>query len=118
MSLFAAQAEDQYETADFPLSELDLPMSDLGGPRSRRIQYLPSDHRPGASDDFLGIEGIGEEDADRLLQLIDELTVVEGEPAGSEDEEAETDEAGAGEGDEEDAVGATASEEEDREPSE
>ena len=27
--------------------------------------------------DFLGVEGLGEEDADRLLQLIDELTVVE-----------------------------------------
>jgi transcription termination/antitermination protein NusA len=117
MSVFAAQAEDQYETADFPLSELDLPMSTLAALAAAGydtfLQIIDLERR-----DFLGIEGIGEEDADRLLQLIDELTVVEGEPAGSEDEEAETDEAGAGEGDEEDAVGATASEEEDREPSE
>ena len=42
--------------------------------------------------DFLGIKGLGEEDADRLLQLIDELTVVEGEaPAAEEAAPAESD---------------------------
>jgi hypothetical protein len=46
--------------------------------------------------DFLGIEGIGEEDADRLLQLIDELTVVEGEgpTAGGDDGEVGSDAVG------------------------
>jgi hypothetical protein len=36
--------------------------------------------------DFLGIAGLGEEDADRLLQLIDELTVVEGDGPAEDDE--------------------------------
>jgi hypothetical protein len=39
--------------------------------------------------DFLGMAGLGEEDADRLLELIDELTVVEGDTAsaGGDDED-------------------------------
>ena len=110
MSVFAGQPEDQYETADFPLSELDLPATTLAALGAAGydtfLQIIDLERR-----DFLGIEGIGEEDADRLLQLIDELTVVEGEPASSDDEEP-----GAAEDDE--AVVATASEEEDREPSE
>jgi hypothetical protein len=39
--------------------------------------------------DFLEIPGIGEAEADRLLELIDELTVVEGEPGTGEEEGAE-----------------------------
>ena len=35
--------------------------------------------------DFLGIDGLGEEDADQLLRLIDELTVVEGEASSAEE---------------------------------
>jgi hypothetical protein len=97
------------------LSELDLPATTLAALGTAGyetfLQIIDLERR-----DFLGIEGIGEEEADRLLQLIDELTVVEGEPAASEDEEAE-DEAAAG-GDEADAVVAATSEEEDREPSE
>lgn len=71
-------AEDQYETADFPLSELALrpavlaALSEVG--YDTFLQIIDLERR-----DFLGITGIGEEDADRLLQLIDELTVVEGE---------------------------------------
>ncbi|MEM7416380.1 MAG: hypothetical protein AAF389_12830, partial [Gemmatimonadota bacterium] len=38
--------------------------------------------------DFLGITGLGEEDADKLLQLIDELTVVEGEGAPAEGDDS------------------------------
>ncbi len=56
--------------------------------------------------DFLGIEGLGEEDADQLLRLIDELTVVEGEAtaeegvppeAGGDDESDESSDEGAAE---------------------
>ena len=71
-------AEEQYETADFPLSELDLrpavlaALSEVG--YDTFLQIIDLERR-----DFLQISGIGEEDADRLLQLIDELTVVEGE---------------------------------------
>ncbi|HUF76919.1 MAG TPA: transcription termination factor NusA [Longimicrobiales bacterium] len=117
VAVLAAQAEDQYETADFPLSELNLPPTTLAALAAAGydtfLQIIDLERR-----DFLGIEGIGEEDAEKLLQLIDELTVVEGEPAASEDEEADTDEAGAGDADEEEAVVAATSEEEDREPSE
>jgi transcription termination/antitermination protein NusA len=80
-----APAEDQYETADFPLSELDLRPPVLaalsGAGYDTFLQIIDLERR-----DFLKIEGIGEEDADRLLQLIDELTVVEGEaPSGDEE---------------------------------
>jgi N utilization substance protein A len=88
MSLFTSSPEDQYETADFPLSELSLPMATLGALSQAGydtfLQIIDLERR-----DFLGIEGIGEEDADRLLELIDELTVVEGEAAsaGADDQE-------------------------------
>tara|TARA_Y100000588_G_C14239850_1_gene918852 strand:+ start:586 stop:2022 length:1437 start_codon:yes stop_codon:yes gene_type:complete len=76
MSVFSSPTEDQYETADFPLSELSLPASTLGALSTvgyeTFLQIIDLERR-----DFLGVEGIGEEDADRLLQLIDELTVVE-----------------------------------------
>jgi len=92
MSVFANQVEDQYETADFPLTELDLPAATLAALGSAGyetfLQIIDLERR-----DFLGIEGLGEEDADRLLQLIDELTVVEGEasPADEEGGQAEAD---------------------------
>jgi transcription termination/antitermination protein NusA len=81
-------AEDQYETADFPLSELDLRPPVLaalsGAGYDTFLQIIDLERR-----DFLKIEGIGEEDADHLLKLIDELTVVEGEALAGEDEGAE-----------------------------
>ncbi|MBT8488700.1 MAG: hypothetical protein KJO65_07765, partial [Gemmatimonadetes bacterium] len=89
-----APADDQYETADFPLSELDLrpavlaALSEAGYDTFLQIIDLER-------GDFLRIESIGEEDADRLLQLIDELTVVEGElPAAEEGDAAEAEESG------------------------
>jgi transcription termination/antitermination protein NusA len=113
MSVFAGQVEDQYETADFPLSELDLPATTLAALGAAGyetfLQIIDLERR-----DFLGIEGIGEEDADRLLQLIDELTVVEGEPSTADDDDVV---ASAG-GEDDDAVGATMSEDEDRESAE
>ena len=76
VSVFASSVEDQYETADFPLSELSLPASTLGALSvvgyETFLQIIDLERR-----DFLGVEGLGEEDADRLLELIDELTVVE-----------------------------------------
>jgi len=39
---------------------------------------------------LLGIAGLGEDGADRLMQLIDELTVVEGEDDADGDTEAES----------------------------
>lgn len=83
-------ADEQYETADFPLSELDLrpavlaALSEAG--YDTFLQIIDMERA-----DFLRIESIGEEDADRLLQLIDELTVVEGEvPAAEDDDDTES----------------------------
>jgi N utilization substance protein A len=118
-SLFASQVEDQYETADFPLSELDLPATTLAALGTAGydtfLQIIDLERR-----DFLGIEGIGEEDADRLLQLIDELTVVEGDPAAAEDDDDDADEATNDDvvGEADGAVVATAPEDEDRESGE
>jgi N utilization substance protein A len=81
----ATSPEDQYETADFPLSELDLPASTLAalaaGGYETFLQVIDLERR-----DFLGIQGLGEDDADRLLHLIDELTVVEGDAGGDDDD--------------------------------
>jgi N utilization substance protein A len=118
-SLFTSQVEDQYETADFPLSELDLTAATLAALGTAGydtfLQIIDLERR-----DFLGIEGIGEEDADRLLQLIDELTVVEGEPAAAEDDDDDAAEATNDDvvGEADGAVVATASEDEDRESGE
>lgn len=91
--------EEQYETADFPLSELALrppvlaALSEAG--YDTFLQIIDLERR-----DFLGITGLGEEDADRLLQLIDELTVVEGEvPAAEAEAEAASSEDSDGESD-------------------
>ncbi len=83
--------DDQYETADFPLNELDLTENTLATLKAAGydtfLQIIDLERR-----DFLGIAGLGEDEADRLLQLIDELTVVEDSPP----EEAEGDPAEGG----------------------
>jgi N utilization substance protein A len=90
-ALIDQPVEDQYETADFPLSELNLrpavlaALSDAG--YDTFLQIIDMERR-----DFLGIEGLGEEDADRLLQLIDELTVVEGDSPGDDEGDSDGDE--------------------------
>mgnify|MGYP006135366553 CR=1 FL=1 len=95
--------DNEYETADFPLSELDLmpavlaALSEVG--YHTFLQIIDLERR-----DFLVIKGLGEEDAGRLLQLIDELTVVEEAEAEEPDaaagnEEAEKGSDGYGESD-------------------
>ncbi len=89
-------AGDEYETADFPLSELELrppilaALSEAG--YDTFLQIIDLERR-----DFLGIEGINEEDADRLLELIEELTVLEDESSGEEEEQEEPTLTGEGE---------------------
>ena len=96
VSLIKASEEDEFETADFPLSELDLQAATLAALSAAGydtfLQVIDLDRR-----DFLGIEGLGEKDADRLLQLIDELTVIEGEVGAAEGADSE-DESAAEEG--------------------
>ena len=78
ISVLNAIAEEQYETSDFPLSELDLQPSTLGALGAAGydtfLQIIDLERR-----DFLGIEGLGEKDTDRILELIEALTVVEGD---------------------------------------
>jgi N utilization substance protein A len=78
LSLFGGGGDETYETADFPLAELDLDAATLAALSTAGydtfLQIIDLERA-----DFLAIPGIGESGADRLLQLIDELTVVEGE---------------------------------------
>ncbi|MEC7833907.1 MAG: transcription termination factor NusA [Gemmatimonadota bacterium] len=85
ISVLSANTEEQYETSDFPLSELDLQPSPLGALAAAGydtfLQIIDLERR-----DFLGIEGLGEKDTDHILELIEALTVVEGD-AGNGGEE-------------------------------
>jgi N utilization substance protein A len=85
LSLFSSGPEETYETADFPLGELDLGASTLAALSAAGydtfLQIIDLERA-----DFLAIPGIGEQEADRLLQLIDELTVVEGDASAQEPE--------------------------------
>jgi N utilization substance protein A len=70
--------EDQYETADFSLEELDLPAATLAALNSAGYSTF-LDIIDLEKTDFLKVEGLDEGEADRLLGIIDQLTVVEGE---------------------------------------
>ena len=75
LSLFQEPSEDEYETSDFALAELDLGPATLAAlgavGYNTFLQIIDFDR-----SDFLGIEGLTEDAAARLLSLIDELTVV------------------------------------------
>ena len=85
LSLFGGGSDDHYETADFPLSELELDGTTLAALSAAGydtfLQIIDLERA-----EFLAISGIGEPEADRLLQLIDELTVVEGDVTTADDE--------------------------------
>jgi hypothetical protein len=72
--------EDSFETSDFALAELDLTAETLsaleGAGYGTFLQIIEFDRAA-----FLAIEGLGETEADQLLKLIDELTVVADAPA-------------------------------------
>ena len=82
-------SDDEYEVADFPLSELDgispatLAALEAAGTNSF-FDVLDMDRQ-----DFLQVPGIGEEEADSLMGLIDELTVVDDTEAQAAAEGAE-----------------------------
>ncbi len=88
VALDEAASDDEYETADFPLSELDIRPATLAALSEAGydtfLQIIDLDRQ-----DFLGVQGLGEEDTDRLIQLIDELTVVEGDGVSSDFEDGE-----------------------------
>ena len=69
---------DSYETSDFPLSELELEETTLAALETAGYHTF-LDIIDLEKNDFLGVPGLTETEADRLLGIIDELTVVEGE---------------------------------------
>ena len=72
-ALFGA-AEQEYEVADFPVKELDLPIGTLvaleGAGYTTFFDIIDLER-----EDLLRIPGFTEEDADSVLRVIDELTV-------------------------------------------
>jgi N utilization substance protein A len=71
-------AEDDYETSDFPLSELELPadaLEALGAAGYNTFLQIINLQR----GEFLAIPGLSTDAVDQIVRLIDELTVIEGE---------------------------------------
>ncbi len=70
--------EDNYETSDFPLAELELPADALealgAAGYTTFLQIINL-----ARSEFLAIPGLSIDAVDRIVTLIDELTVIEGE---------------------------------------
>ena len=68
--------DDEYEVADFPLSELELEEATVAALKTAGyttfFDIIDLDR-----EDFLAIEGVEEATADQLVAVIDELTVVE-----------------------------------------
>lgn len=77
LALFGKNEEESYEMADFPLQELELPEGTLaaleGAGYSTFLEIIDLER-----DEFLKIPELGEEEVDRILSVIDELTVIEG----------------------------------------
>lgn len=87
LALFGAPADETAEMADFALVELKLAEATLAALETAGYSTF-LDIIDLERADLLKVPGLTEEDSDRLLGLIDELTVVEGEPveAGPADE--------------------------------
>jgi N utilization substance protein A len=69
--------EQDYEVADFPLRELDLPVATLAALESAGYTSF-LDIIDLEREDFLRVSGISAEEANDLLRLIESLTVEEG----------------------------------------
>jgi N utilization substance protein A len=69
--------EQEYELADFPLRELDLPIGTLAALESAGYTSF-LDIIDLEREDLIRVPGIAAEQADNLLQLIESLTVEEG----------------------------------------
>ncbi len=93
---------ESYETSDFPLSELKLDKLTLAALETAGYHTF-LDIIDLEKKDLLGVPGLSDTEADRLLEIIDELTVVEGEvgdAAASEEEAPEVEEVLTGDGEE------------------
>jgi len=76
LSLFGGREEEQLKMADFPLGELDLSEATLAALEAAGyntfLGIIDLER-----DEFLRIEGLSEQNSDRILAIIDELTVIE-----------------------------------------
>ena len=82
------RGEEEYEkAADFPLKELDIAPAVLAALQQAGYESFMSIINLDR-DDFLRIAGIGPEETDQLMKLIEELTIVE-EPAEATESESE-----------------------------
>ncbi len=84
-SLLVEEESEGYETADFPLDELDLEEGTLaalaGAGYKSFLDVIDLDRA-----DFLAVDGVAESEADRLLGVIEDLTVAESDAARSAEE--------------------------------
>lgn len=89
MSVFAPEEAESYETADFPLGELDVDAATLAALEAAGYDSF-LDIIDLERSDFLAVEGITEEAATQLVALVEELTVVDSDPGrsgGAEEEQ-------------------------------
>jgi transcription termination/antitermination protein NusA len=94
-ALFGIREEEEDEVADFPLTELELEPGTLAALEAAGYTTF-FDIIDLERDDLLAIQGIGAEETDRILALIDELTVTDdatASPAATGPSEAEMEEA-------------------------
>ena len=88
-ALFGRTEEGEYDSADFPLTELDLPPATLAALQAAGYTTF-YDIIDLDRDDLQRIPAIGAADAERIAQIIDEMTVEEEEaPAAAATEGAE-----------------------------
>jgi N utilization substance protein A len=126
-ALFGSSGEADYDSSDFPISDLDLPPATHAALQAAGYNTF-FDIIDLDRDDLMRIPAIGAADADRIAALIDEMTVEEddgeggtpgaaaeatgeatdaAEAAGEGPDAAGEDEAEAGEGDEREAAAGT-----------
>ncbi len=78
VALFGEAPDDGYETADFPLAELELPEGALraleAAGYSTFLEIIDLER-----SEFVAIPDLSSEAVEQVLKLIDELTVIEGE---------------------------------------
>jgi transcription termination/antitermination protein NusA len=91
-ALFGGGDESEFESADFPLNELDLPPATLAALQAAGYNTF-YDIIDLEREDLLRIPAIGPADAERIAELIEEMTVEEEE--GGAAAEAPADDAGA-----------------------
>jgi N utilization substance protein A len=104
LGLFEREAgEDDYESSDFALEELDLPRETLATLQnsgySTFLQIIDF-----SKEDFVKIEGISEAESERLMELIEELTVLDGAVVSETEEVSQSDGAVVSETEESDKV--------------